>query len=255
MGESGIGGVDRLYHLENRLTDLGMRRGLGRQLLIARPRVEKGTLQDDGSLTMEIYPSLRSPYTSIIFDRAVTLAQNIGVSLVVRPVLPMVMRGVPATRIKGQYIMSDTAREGETLGLQWGNAYDPIGEPVRRAYALYPWACREGKGNALLSSFLQAAFFDAVNTNTDAGLRKVVETAGLSWEQAQSHLGNNDWEGELENNRLAMYEFGSWGVPSFRVLDAAGSVLLATWGQDRLWLVARVIQDALKKRQQAFAPT
>ena len=33
---------------------------------------------------------------------------------------------------------------------------------------------------------------------------------------------NRDWEEELEKNRLAMYDFGCWGVPSFRLLDAGG---------------------------------
>ena len=241
-------GADRLYHLENRLIELGARRDSGARLLLPRPAIESGTLRDDGSLTLEFYPSLRSPYTSIIFDQTVDLAREMQVKLVVRPVLPMVMRGVPATVQKGRYIMFDTAREGETLGLEWGQACDPIGDPVRRAYSLYPWACEQDRGIALLSSFLHAAFFQGINTNTDAGMRRVVENAGLDWESAAAIMGNSDWEEELESNRLAMYEFGSWGVPSFRVLDENGQVVLGCWGQDRLWLVARVIQQAVKRR-------
>lgn len=52
----------------------------------------------------------------------------------------------------------------------------------------------------------------------------------------------------LEQNRLAMYEAGLWGVPSFRLLDENGEQLLALWGQDRLWLFAREIQRQLDKR-------
>jgi 2-hydroxychromene-2-carboxylate isomerase len=51
----------------------------------------------------------------------------------------------------------------------------------------------------------------------------------------------------LEENRLAMYAAGLWGVPSFRLLDAQGHPLLALWGQDRLWLVAREIQRQLQR--------
>ena len=59
-------------------------------------------------------------------------------------------------------------------------------------------------------------------------------------------MGNRDWEDELEANRLAMYDFGSWGVPSFRLLDARGEAVLQLWGQDRLWLFARKIQRLLE---------
>lgn len=240
-------GVDRLYHLEKRLGALGVDREPGAPLLVPRPAVEAGPLKDDGSLTLEIYPSLRSPYTSIVFDRTVQLARDTGVRLVVRPVLPMVMRGVPATREKGLYIFSDTLREAQEAGVPYGKLYDPIGDPVRRCYSLYPWACRQGRGNELLSSFLSAAFARGINTNRRRGLRKVVETAGLDWQEAQQHLGEREWEEILEKNRLAMYDAGLWGVPSFRLLDESGEQVLALWGQDRLWLVAREIQRRLRR--------
>ena len=60
-------------------------------------------------------------------------------------------------------------------------------------------------------------------------------------------MGNQDWEAEIETNRLAMYDFGCWGVPSFRLLDANGDEVLALWGQDRLWLFAREIQRLLEE--------
>jgi 2-hydroxychromene-2-carboxylate isomerase len=248
-GKEWYWGVDRLYHLEKRLAALDADREPGKELLVPRPALEAGPLRDDGSLTLEVYPSLRSPYTSIAFDRAQQLARDTGVKLVVRPVLPMVMRGVPATREKGLYIFSDTVREALEAGVPYGDFYDPIGDPVRRCYSLYPWACQQGLGNELLSSFLSAAFAQGVNTNRDRGLRTVVEAAGLDWSEAQQHLGESGWERILEENRLAMYDAGLWGVPSFRLLDEQGEQLLALWGQDRLWLFAREIQRQLECRQ------
>ncbi len=242
-------GVDRLYHLENRLAELGARRGSGRQLLAARPTIETGQLKDKNTLTLEYYPSLRSPYTSIIHDRTVEMASEMRVNLVVRPVVPMVMRGVPLTRDKGRYIMTDTAREADALGLTWGKMYDPIGKPVRQAFSLYPHAVEQNRGNAFLSAFLQAAFFRSISTNNQRGLKWVCEEAGLNWKEAKKHIGAPGWEEVLEQNRLAMYEFGLWGVPSYRLLDDNGEVLLALWGQDRLWLVARTIQDRLRQQQ------
>ena len=43
-------------------------------------------------------PTITLPPLLPCFDRAVALARATGVKLVLRPVLPVLMRGVPATR-------------------------------------------------------------------------------------------------------------------------------------------------------------
>ena len=156
------------------------------------------------------------------------------------------MRGVPATMEKGIYIFGDSAREARAANIPFGNFYDPIGEPARRCYSLYPWAVTQGLGNELLSSFLRAAFVDGVNTNRDAGLQQVVEGAGLNWSVAKTLVGQDGWQDELEDNRLMMYESGLWGVPSFRLLDNHKRTIVALWGQDRLWLIANIIEQYLE---------
>ena len=241
-------GIDRLYHLEARLAALGADMQPGAPLIAPRPSEDLAGYCDTGQYTLEFYASLRSPYTAVIFDRAVAFAKTAGVTLSLRPVLPMVMRGVPATREKGIYIFTDAAREARAAGVPYGNFYDPIGDPARQCYALYPWADSQGKGVELCSSFLRHAFVLGVNTNNDRGLRKVVEAAGLDWSAAQPHREDKTWEALLEDNRQAMYEAGLWGVPSFRLLNSAGGPLLSTWGQDRLWLVAHTLRDALAGR-------
>jgi len=154
----------------------------------------------------------------------------------------MVMRGVPVTREKGLYIFFDTAREARRRGVPYGNFFDPIGAPVRRCYAIYPWAVQQGLGIPLLASFLRHAFALGVNTNTDRGFRQVVEAAGLSWDDAKKHFDDTQWQAVLEDNRRSMYNSGLWGVPSYRLLDRSGTTLLEAWGQDRLWLVGREIR-------------
>jgi 2-hydroxychromene-2-carboxylate isomerase len=235
-------GVDRLHYLEARLAGLGADRHPNQPYITQCPDVSIEGVNGTSELTLEFFPSLRSPYTSIVFDETIELAKKAGVNLVMRPVLPMVMRGVPATREKGMYIFSDTAREARRRGIGYGKMYDPIGNPVRRCYSLYPWAVRQGKGNELLSSFLKHAFSLGVNTNNNQGLKRVVESAGLSWSEARKHLGETEWEALVETNRLSMYEGGLWGVPSYRLVDAQGQTHLEIWGQDRLWLVAREIR-------------
>ncbi|MDE0190865.1 MAG: DsbA family protein [Gammaproteobacteria bacterium] len=249
-GKEWYWGVDRLHYLEQRLIELGASHD-DPKILSAPPAIEHGPHHDDGSMTLEIFPSVRSPYTALSFDAAVDLARVTGVRLRVRPVLPMVMRGVPVTRTKGAYIFMDAAREARSHGLaDWGSYYEPVGSPVERCYSLYPWAVAEGRGVDLLSAFMRAAFREGINTNTDAGLRHVVEAAGLSWAEAQPIVGKDawndrNWRDEIEANRRAMYDIGLWGVPSFRLLGAAGETQLRVWGQDRLWLVAHEIQRAL----------
>jgi len=235
-------GVDRLHYLEARLAELGADCQSDQPYITQCPEVSVDGVDNASDLTLEFFPSLRSPYTSIVFDETIELVEKAGVTLSMRPVLPMVMRGVPATREKGMYIFSDTAREARRRGVAYGNMYDPIGNPVRRCYSLYPWAESQGKGNALLSSFLKHAFALGINTNNNRGLKRVVESAGLSWSEAKKHLGETEWEALLETNRLSMYEGGLWGVPSYRLIDAQGQTHLEIWGQDRLWLVAREIR-------------
>ena len=244
-GQEWYWGVDRLHYLEQRLSELGVDRDPSAAKLMPRLEVESGQHKDCGNLTLEVYPSLRSPYTAVAFDQTLKLAERTGVNLVVRPVLPMVMRGVPATREKGFYIFTDAAREAHSAGVPFGNFYDPIGDPVRRCYSLYPWACEQGMGNQLLSSFLSCAFAKGVNTNNDRGLKQVVEQAGLDWSVAKTVVGQTDWQAVVEDNRQAMYSAGLWGVPSYQLLNSQGESVLAVWGQDRLWLVAGEIERQL----------
>lgn len=236
-------GVDRLYHLEERLASLGADQSSQQSPIAPRPRILSEFGKRAHKLTLEYFVSLRSPYTAVSWDPTIKLAKGSGVTLEVRPVLPMVMRGVPAPREKKVYIAIDAAREARSLGVDYGNFYDPIGKPVIQGYSLYMWAKEQGKGNEFLEAFLKAAFASGVNTNSSRGLQIVVEKAGLNWAEGKLHLDDDSWKAPLENNRLSMYESGSWGVPSYRLLDAKGNEVLSVWGQDRLWLVAQKIRD------------
>lgn len=235
-------GVDRLCHLEPRLAALGVLRD-GAAPVAPRPAIDPGDTRAAEAITLELFPSLRSPYSAGSYDRTVELAAQTGVRLVLRPVLPMVMRGVPVTLNKGRYVFSDALREAALMGTPFGNFVDPIGKPVEDGFSLFPWARDQGKGVELISSFFRRAFAEAVDLSSKAGLRKVVEEAGLSWTDAERVLGNDDWRDELEQNRLVMYdEMGLWGVPSYRVRGPDGEPDWSAWGQDRLWRVAQEIR-------------
>jgi 2-hydroxychromene-2-carboxylate isomerase len=240
-------GVDRLHYLERRLVSLGLRRpGAEQQPLVPRRDVSGESIaSSEATLSLEYFPSLRSPYTYISMPRTYELARRYPVQLVLRPVLPMVMRGLPVPSAKRMYIVLDTKRESEEVGVPFGKVCDPVGRPVERAYSLFPWAREQGRAEELLFHFCGAAFGEGMDTGTDAGLQQVVERAGLSWEQAREHLDSEGWRPEIEANREAMLAAGLWGVPSFRLRGPEGVPDLCTWGQDRLWLVEEEIRRRL----------
>jgi 2-hydroxychromene-2-carboxylate isomerase len=127
----------------------------------------------------------------------------------------------------------------------FGRVCDPVGRPVERAFSLYPWARKHERAAELLLSFARAAFAEGVDTGSDAGLRFVVERAGLSWDKAREQLDGEDWRAELEENRRALFALGLWGVPSFCLRGADDEAVYSTWGQDRLWRVEQEIQRRL----------
>ena len=239
-------GVDRLHHLERRLIRYGAARSGHGTPRFDRPSLDAGPIRNEGRLSLEFFPSLRSPYTAMIFDRSLELAASVDVPITIRPVLPMVMRGVPVPAAKGLYIMLDALREAEHIGVPFGNMFDPIGRPVERGFSLWPFARDQGHGAEYLSAFLRSAFVDGQDTGSDEGIRRVVESAGLDFERAKASLDSGDWRTEVEANRQTMYEeLGVWGVPSYRLRGPVGEPDLCVWGQDRLWLVAAEIRRRL----------
>lgn len=243
-------GVDRLHYLEERLRSLAADKpGCPSEPIVAAPHAPFATTATTSttgteSVQLEFFLSLRSPYTYIAMPRTYELAHRHNIEIVLRPVLPMVMRGLAVPHSKRMYIVRDTKREADRVGVPFGRICDPVGAPVEKGFALYHWARDHGRDAAYLHAFARAAFADGIDTGSDAGLRHVVESSGLSWREAQQHRGDQGWREELEANRLALLELGLWGVPSFRVCGG-GRPDFATWGQDRLWLVEREILTRL----------
>ncbi len=232
-------GADRLHYLEWRLECLGRRRR-GPGFLVEPPPVQgqPGVGRDQ---TLEFFGSLRSPYTAIAMGRVLELAERSGVELRIRPVLPMVMRGLPVPKAKRMYILRDVKREADRLGIPFGRISDPVGRPVERALAVYPLAVEQGLEAGYLTSFFEQVWAHGVDAGTDRGLRRIVEAAGLSWPEARRRLGRDEWRTDAEDNRRAMFEMGLWGVPSFRLSGPGDHEPFCTWGQDRLWLIEATI--------------
>ena len=240
-------GVDRLFYLEQRLRDLGACLDPTLPFICPRPEINVEGV-DASALTLDFYPSLNSPYTSIIYDKTIAMVRECGIALNHKPVLPMIMRGMPATREKGMYIMFDTKREGEHLGIEFGPVMTPIGEPTRWIYSLIPWAREQGCDVELMSAALTLAFREGAGLHRKSGLRMAIERAGLDWSRAKAHLRSSEWKDETARHQIEMSEeLGLWGVPSYRLRGGEGEQDLCVWGQDRLWLVAAEIRKRAKR--------
>ena len=239
-------GVDRLPYLEERLAENNLRLSGCRQICHFQSRPEFMAGPSNGKrLTVEFYPSARSPYTAVAMAEILDLPNHYPVDIKVRPVLPMVMRNLPVPSKKGIYILADTKREADRIGVPFGKIADPVGEPVRRVYSLFSWADGQGKGGALLNAFADLAWAEGVDAGSEAGLKTACVRAGLDWDEAAEIVGNDEWEVWAEENRLQMMKSDLWGVPSFRLLDERGEELFSAWGRDRIWLLAHEIQKAL----------
>ena len=238
-------GIDRLPYLEERLIQTGLQRSGHRQVVHFQPRPAFMSRPAQQRLTLEYYPSIRSPYSYISMPETLDLPGHYPIDLVVRPVLPMVMRDLPVPAVKGRYIMRDTKREADRVGVPFGHVFDPVGDPVRRCYSLFAMADEAGKGGDLLLAFCEMAWSEGIDVGSDQGIKRVVERAGLDWSAASEVIDNTDWEGPMEENRLQMMASGLWGVPSYRLLDDKGREVFSCWGRDRLWLLAHEIQKAL----------
>ena len=232
-------GVDRLRLLEQRLCAEGF------DLIGGAPCVPEPTPMDvarpQPDIVVEYFPSLRSPYTAVGHRRVLDLIAATGVSVTVRPVMPMLMRGIPAPRAKQRYIITDAAREGRVHGSPLGQIVDPFGEPVKRAFALFPGAAQQGRDMAFITAYLQAAWFDGVDITNHQGLRQVAAQAGLEWHSLQQQSQDHAWEAVLADNLEAMSAHHLWGVPSFRVTGGNARDSYACWGQDRIWRIANEI--------------
>jgi len=237
-GGEGYWGLDRLHYLEDRLTQLGARKDGAGGLIYEPPT----TPVNSGNTGAEIhwYLSFRSPYTAIVRDRVKAMADAYGAELKLRFALPMVMRGLPVPPNKKKYIPFDTAREARRLGVPFGRIMDPVGRPVELGYSLLPWAREQGRGYEFVNAFLSSVWSEGIDARNHKGLQKIVERAGLNWDEAKNIVGNEDWRAEAEANRLEMMERGIWGVPSFRVGETI------TWGQDRLWVIEHALQKQIK---------
>lgn len=228
-------GLDRIDHLELRLYELRINRVESpKHSLILNPVKNlqepnsKLNLDSTNQEPIEMFWSIRSPYSYIALLKAIDLAEKYQCALVIKPVLPMAMRGMAVPKNKRFYIALDAKREAKKYGIDFGFIADPLGKGVERCYALYEYAQSQGKEISFLKSFAEGVWAQGIHSDTDQGLQLIVERCGLNWLEAKKHLYSDDWRSWAQKNLEELYRYKLWGVPSFKYRN------ITVFGQDRL---------------------
>ena len=237
-------GIDRLHYLIARLAELGLQRddkvdsklaSIRQTMTVSLP--VKPLAAASELPPIEIFHSFRSPYSYLSLLRVFDVADAFGMTVRVRPVLPMVMRGMQVPRAKLVYIAKDAKREADRLDIPFGNIADPVGIGTERCLAVFDYAAGENRQRDFLINAGEAIWSQAIDVAQDKGMRKVTGRTGLFWPDAKAAMLNDPWRDAAEENRESMMESGSWGVPTIRVGE------FTLWGQDRIWLLVRHLEE------------
>lgn len=230
-------GVDRLDFLEARLRERGLLDGDEPLSRLDRGAAELPALGDPPG-PLEFFFSFRSPYSYLGARQMLDFHRRWPSGVVVRPVLPMAMRGITVGRAKRLYTLRDVRRLCDRLGIGFGRVSDPLGEGARRCLRVFPLADSPAQQLEYLVAAGRAVWSQGVDVATEAGLRYVCEQAGIGWDRAAERLRAGAGVGYAQRNRADLLAAGLWGVPCFR----CGG--FSTWGQDRFWMVEELLRRA-----------
>ena len=222
-------GIDRLHFLEDRLQREGLQGRLDLSPGASPALASMIRSSGEDPLRLEVFVSFRSPYSYLSIPQLMELRDRHGIEVTVRPVLPMVMRGLPVPTAKRLYIVHDAKREADRLGIPFGHVCDPLGEGIGHCMAVF-FGCAAGKGLELEfpASVMRGIWSEARDVGHLPDLVFLAERAGISEAEVRAAIEDSSWKESAKANREALTDMGLWGVPSLRI----GSY--SSWGQDRI---------------------
>lgn len=236
-------GLERLQYVEQRLNELN---SFTPQVIkynklhdLYQPlenQINDKQVEDPPS-PLTVYFSIRSPYSYLGLLRAIKLSEHYQIPLELKPVLPMLMRGMKVPKKKGMYIVLDTKREANSYGIEFGKIADPLGAGVERCYAVFEYAKSLGKEVEFMKNYATAVWSQRIFSDTNQGLKKIVEISGLDWQVAQPLLNDESWRKWADANLKELFDLGLWGVPCFKYKDTH------VFGQDKLLFIEQAIRN------------
>ena len=238
-------GLDRLPYMLERLDKLKLRK---KEASLDAQFINNADLRggDFSNISVEFFVSLRSPYSYLALPEIIELKNKFNINTIIRPVLPMVMRGLPVPREKVMYIVKDAKREASRIGIPFGKIFDPLGKAIKRGYSLLPYAKKMQRDAEYLFEFSKLAWSKGRDMKETNNLKTAIENASLDWNEACDYLDSDEWKPFVEENRKQLVQSDLWGVPSFRITDQKDNELFKSWGRDRLWLLTHEIKTLAK---------
>jgi 2-hydroxychromene-2-carboxylate isomerase len=177
---------------------------------------------------VEFFFSFRSPYSYLAAPRAFQLPRRYDIELLFRGIRPMAMRGQPLPLAKRLYLLRDSKREADRIGMPFGKFHDPLGEGVWRCLTIAEHAATVGRLPEFVLAASRGIWSEGLDVASDGPLRSLCEELGLQWADCVAAIANAGYRQQVEENTAQLSELGQWGVPVFTF---AGE---AYWGQDRI---------------------
>ncbi|MFC3151820.1 DsbA family protein [Litoribrevibacter euphylliae] len=220
-------GLDRIYLLRDRLKRFAAQEhqtrlypDWGRVRVPSRP-------QDK----VDFYFSFRSPYSYIAIARLFKNQTDYPLEHInLKPVLPMVTRGLPVPKAKKMYILQDAARIAHFEDIDFGRVWDPLGKGVAQALAIFH-NTPVNQQLAVSYRLMHDIWSQGQDVSSDAYLKLIASEFKLPIDKIHHSKASKSYEHDAETNRKALGRLGLWGVPSF----SKGK--LVAWGQDRMPLI------------------
>ena len=185
---------------------------------------------------IEVYWSHQSPYCYFALDRILALDARPDVEVVLRPVLPGLLRNAAffegTSERAERYFFLDVARTAAFLGLPYGEArpYPTEMQPgtvfraatdqprIHRLYHLTAAANEQGRGWAFLDQVARRIWDGTTQDwHTDAVLGPAVTRAGLDYGDLVrcAETDSARYDREFAANHERLLAAGHWGVPTF----------------------------------------
>lgn len=184
---------------------------------------------------LEFYYSFRSPYSFLAAQKLRDRIDAWPVKLVIRPVLPMVMRGMAVPRIKRLYIARDSYREAARQHIEFGRIEDPLGPGILQGLQLFGHFPDSRSQLEFLCEYGAASWAHGLDVLNPEVAQQTVERAGGDWTEARKLLNPGVEPPWVASNRQALLDRGLWGVPSFTFGR------WQVWGQDRMDLLTEAM--------------
>ena len=195
---------------------------------------------------VDVFWSFRSPYSYLVTPDLKRLQNDYDVDVRMRIVYPIAVRDPslvfdPANRNKALYIVRDSSRRAEFLGmpLAWPRPDPIVQEPgtmavaeeqpyIHRLSALGVEAHRRGRGVEFVTEVSALIFGGTEGWDQGDHLKEAVARAGFDLAELDAAIESGDQLEEVELNQQALAEAGHWGVPTMVLREEP------FFGQDRI---------------------